>query len=89
MTVQEYRDHIAAGKPVENGSEAHLLMQEMSQEALRITMEINNRRGAIVAAGAVVTKTAAELVAFLEAKGKFMPAGGDGFSADRSKMCNH
>ena len=33
--------------------------------------------------------TAAELVAFLEAKGKFMPAGGDGFTADRSKMCNH
>lgn len=33
--------------------------------------------------------TAAELVAFLEAKGKFMPAEGDGFTADRSKMCNH
>lgn len=33
--------------------------------------------------------TAAELVAFLEAKGKFMPVGGDGFTADRSKMCNH
>ncbi len=33
--------------------------------------------------------TAAELVAFLEAKGKFMPTGGDGFTADKSKMCNH
>lgn len=33
--------------------------------------------------------TAAELVAFLEAKGKFMPASGDGFTADKSKMCNH
>ena len=33
--------------------------------------------------------TAAELVAFLEAKGKFMPAEGDGFTADRSKMSNH
>ena len=30
-----------------------------------------------------------ELVSFLEAKGKFMPAGGDGFTADKSKMCNH
>ena len=33
--------------------------------------------------------TAAELVAFLEAKGKFMPTGNDGFTADKSKMCNH
>lgn len=33
--------------------------------------------------------TASELVAFLEAKGKFMPASGNGFTADKSKMCNH
>lgn len=33
--------------------------------------------------------TAAELVDFLSAKGKFMPASGDGFTADKSKMCNH
>jgi len=33
--------------------------------------------------------TAAELVDFLEAKGKFMPAQGDGFTADKTKMCNH
>lgn len=33
--------------------------------------------------------TAAELVAFLESKGKFMPANGNGFTADKSKMCNH
>ena len=32
--------------------------------------------------------TAAELVAFLEAKGKFMPAG-EGFTADPSKRCSH
>lgn len=43
MTVQEYRDHIASGKPVVCGSEAHLFMHKMSQEAIRITMEINNR----------------------------------------------
>ena len=42
MTVQEYRDYIAAGNPVENGSEPHLFMHQMSQEAIRITMEINN-----------------------------------------------
>lgn len=43
MTVQEYRDYIAAGNPVECGSEAHLFMHRMSQEAIRITMEINNK----------------------------------------------
>lgn len=34
---------MAAGLPVENGSEAHLLMHQMAQDAIRITMEINNR----------------------------------------------
>ena len=34
---------MAEGLPVENGSEAHLLMHQMAQEAIRITMEINNR----------------------------------------------
>lgn len=43
MTVQEYRDYIAAGKPVEAGSEAHQLMHQMAQDAIRITMEINNK----------------------------------------------
>ena len=43
MTVQEYRDYIAAGNPVENGSEPHLFMHQMAQEAIRITMEINNK----------------------------------------------
>jgi len=33
--------------------------------------------------------TAAELVDFLEARGKFMPAAREGFTADLSKMCNH
>ena len=42
MTVQEYKDHIAEGLPVESGSPAHLFMHEMSQEAIRITMKINN-----------------------------------------------
>ena len=43
MTVQEYRNYIAAGNPVGNGSEAHLFMHQMAQEAIRITMEINNK----------------------------------------------
>ena len=34
---------MADGLPVENGSEAHLLMHQMSQEALRITAEINGK----------------------------------------------
>jgi probable metal-binding protein len=34
--------------------------------------------------------TAAELVDFLEARGKFMPAAGpDSFTVDTSKVCNH
>ena len=34
---------MADGLPVENGSESHLLMHEMSQQALRITAEINGK----------------------------------------------
>lgn len=33
--------------------------------------------------------TAAELVDFLYAKGKFKPAGTAGFTVDTSKICNH
>lgn len=33
--------------------------------------------------------TATELVDFLESKGKFMPTVEEGFTADRTKMCNH
>lgn len=33
--------------------------------------------------------TASELVDFLEAKGKFMPADAAGFTVDKSKVCNH
>mgnify|MGYP002719311093 CR=1 FL=1 len=32
---------------------------------------------------------AKQLVEFLEARGKFMPAGSDGFTVDESKVCNH
>lgn len=42
MTIEDFRNHIAAQLPVENGSEAHLLMHALSQEALQLTTEINN-----------------------------------------------
>lgn len=32
---------------------------------------------------------AEELVDFLEARGKFMPARQDGFTVDETKICNH
>lgn len=41
MTVEGFRKQMAEGVLVENGSEAHLFMHAMSQEALRITAEIN------------------------------------------------
>lgn len=43
MTIEQFRKHMADGLPVENGSETHLLMHEMAQEALRITAEINGK----------------------------------------------
>lgn len=33
--------------------------------------------------------TAAELVAFLEERGKFMPAEGGGMTVDTTKICKH
>lgn len=32
---------------------------------------------------------AEQLVDFLEQKGKFMPAGGEGFTVDETKICKH
>ena len=43
MTIEQFRKHMADGLPVENGSESQLLMHEMSQQALRITAEINGK----------------------------------------------
>ena len=43
MTVQEFIDHMNAGLPVENQSEAHRMMHRLSQDALRITAEINGK----------------------------------------------
>ncbi len=41
MDLQTYLAHLNAGKPVAGGSEVHQFMHGVSQEAIRITMEIN------------------------------------------------
>lgn len=43
MTVEEYFDKMVPGYTIEGGSEEHLVMHEMSQRALQITMELNNK----------------------------------------------
>ena len=43
MTIQEFRDYMASGKPVVGGGEVHMMFHKLSQEALRITAEINGK----------------------------------------------
>ena len=43
MTIEEYFKEMKPGYVVSAGSEAHLVMHELSQKALQITMEINNK----------------------------------------------
>lgn len=43
MTIQEFRAYMASGKPVVGGSEVHQMFHQLSQEALRITAEINGK----------------------------------------------
>ena len=42
MDLEAFLEHLNSGKPVAGGSEAHLFMHGVSQEALRITAEINS-----------------------------------------------
>lgn len=42
MEVQEYLDYLKSGGIVKGNSEMHLLMHRISQEALRITAELNS-----------------------------------------------
>lgn len=42
MDLEAFLEHLNSGKPVAGGSEAHLFMHSVSQEALRITAEINS-----------------------------------------------
>ena len=41
MNLEQFLEHLNSGKPVGGGSEAHLFMHGVSQEALKITAEIN------------------------------------------------
>lgn len=42
MNLSEFLNHLNQGLPVVGGSQAHLFMHEVSQEALQITAELNN-----------------------------------------------
>ena len=41
MNLEEFLHWLNGGRPVEGGSDVHLLMHQVSQEALKITAEIN------------------------------------------------
>ena len=41
MNRQDYLEQLARGQVIPGGSEGHLIMHEMSQEAIRICMELN------------------------------------------------
>ena len=43
MDLEAFLEHLNSGKMVQGGSDAHLFMHGVSQEALRITAEINGR----------------------------------------------
>ena len=43
MSIQEFRDYIASGKTVIGGSDVHMMFHKLSQQALRITAEINGK----------------------------------------------
>ena len=43
MTIQEFRDYMASGKPVVGGGKVHMMFHQLSQEALKITAEINGK----------------------------------------------
>ena len=42
MDLNGFLDHLNSGKPVQGGSEVHQFMHQASQQALRITAEINS-----------------------------------------------
>ena len=41
MTIQEFRDFMATGSSIDGGSPVHAIFHKLSQEALKITAEIN------------------------------------------------
>ena len=43
MTIQEFREYMATGKPIEANSPVHMMFHKLSQEALQITAEITSK----------------------------------------------
>lgn len=43
MTIEEFRHQMASGQPVVAGSDVHMMFHQLSQEALRITAEMNGK----------------------------------------------
>ncbi len=43
MELHEFLEHLNSGKPVQGGGDIHQFMHTVSQEALRLTSEINGR----------------------------------------------
>ena len=43
MTIQEFREYMSTGKPIDDGSPVHIMFHRLSQEALKITAEINGK----------------------------------------------
>ena len=42
MDLETFLDHLNSGKPVRGGGEAHLFMHGVSQQALKLTAELNS-----------------------------------------------
>ena len=69
ITVQEFRELMKAQNIVESGSETMNLFYQYSQQALKITMEINNkypRNTSILAAASATAITPSDCVIFLK-----------------------
>ena len=39
MTIQEFRDYMASGKPVVGGGDVHMMFHQLSQEALKTLLD--------------------------------------------------
>ena len=50
MTIDQFRERMASNEPIVDGSDLHMEFHKFSQEALRITAEINGRRSIPIAA---------------------------------------
>ena len=44
MTIDQFRERMASDEPIVGGSDLHMEFHKFSQEALRITAEINEQK---------------------------------------------